>query len=201
MVGITHVRRGNVEGAIALLRRASAVLPTTNWPRRTPSTSQVWSIAAALTALKCRHPSLLSARGVDAAAVDEYQQCAGGTVDGIREVDHHGSADLVAGRTRQRSRHVGLRLDARTARADPLLRVRQISSAIGPTRSQIASPRLAFADEPRKIHHPTGEREGDRPRVASSRTPGTAGGTRTPPRAGAASGRLPQLPSPARHNR
>ena len=100
-----------------------------------------------------------------------------------------------------RSRHVGLRLDARTARADPLLRVRQISSALGPTRSQIASPRLAFADEPRKIHHPTGEREGDRPRVASSRTPGTAGGTRTPPRAGAASGRLPQLPSPARHNR
>jgi predicted metal-dependent hydrolase len=37
-VGITHISRGNVRGAITVLRRASAGLPTTTSLRRTPST-------------------------------------------------------------------------------------------------------------------------------------------------------------------
>ena len=64
MVGITHVRRGNVEGAIALLRRASA--RPAHYELAAPYAIDVAGLgryAAALTALKCRHPSLLSAGG------------------------------------------------------------------------------------------------------------------------------------------
>jgi len=44
MVGITHVRRGNVEGAIALLRRASARPAHYELAAPYAVTSQVWSI-------------------------------------------------------------------------------------------------------------------------------------------------------------
>ena len=101
MVGITHVRRGNVEGAIALLRRASA-----RPAHYEPAAPYAIDVAGLVDSRRADGPEMsppVAALGwwVDAAAVDEYQRCAGGTVDGIQELDHHGSADLVAGRTRQ----------------------------------------------------------------------------------------------------